>query len=86
MTLRRTDTVGAGTSVGATTSFWDLGILVAGPVSGLLATGPGYPAAFLAAAAALAALVVCAHLRHPQHGAAPPVAERHGDDPAKLSR
>jgi len=51
MTLRRTGTASAGSSVGATTSFWDLGILTAGPVSGLLAIGPGYPAAFLAAAA-----------------------------------
>ncbi len=43
MTLRRTGTVSAGTSVGATTSFWDLGILVAASVSGLLAAGPGTP-------------------------------------------
>lgn len=87
MTLRRTGTVGAGTSVGATTSFWDLGILVAAPVSGLLAAGPGYPAAFLvAAAAALGAFAVCAYLRHPQRGTAPAAAERHGDDPATPSR
>src|SRR3984885_8754070 len=31
----------AGAAVGAMTSFWDLGILVAGPVSGLVAAGPG---------------------------------------------
>ncbi len=71
MTLSRTETAGAGSSIGATTSFWDLGILAAGPVSGLLATGPGYSAAFFAAAAAgLASLAVSAHLRRPQHRAA----------------
>lgn len=70
-TLSRTGTAGAGSSIGATTSFWDLGILAAGPISGLLATGPGYSAAFFTAAAAgFVALAVSAYLGRPQHGAA----------------
>lgn len=56
LTLHRSPNAGPGTTVGATTSFWDLGILVASPLSGLIAAHAGYPAAFaLAAAAAVAA-------------------------------
>ena len=41
------------------TSFWDLGILAAGPVGGLIATQFGYRPAFaVAACAALAGLAV----------------------------
>ncbi|GAA3510889.1 MFS transporter [Actinocatenispora rupis] len=48
-----------GAAVGAMTSFWDLGILAAGPVGGLVATRAGYPAAFaVAAVAALGCLTV----------------------------
>lgn len=80
MTLPRTGTAGAGSSIGATTSFWDLGVLAAGPISGLLATGPGYAAAFFTAAAAgLAALAVSAYLRRPQRSQAHLRAGRPGD-------
>lgn len=68
MTLRRTGPLQPGTSVGAMTSFWDLGILVAGPLSGALAAGLSYRAAFLTAAvAAIGSVGVTLHLRrgHP---------------------
>lgn len=67
MTLRRTGPLRAGTSVGAMTSFWDLGILAAAPTSGILATHLGYRAGFATAAiAALGALTVALTLyRHP---------------------
>ena len=53
LTLRRTGpsrSTTPGTAVGAMTSCWDLGIMLAGPIGGLLAAGPGYRTAFLAAA------------------------------------
>jgi predicted MFS family arabinose efflux permease len=48
--------VRAGTAVGATTSFWDVGILAAGPIGGPL-TQLGYQRA-CAAAALLAATAI----------------------------
>ncbi|GLY72264.1 MFS transporter [Actinoallomurus iriomotensis] len=69
MTLARSGPVRPGVSVGLTTSFWDLGILVAGPTAGLISAHVGDRAAFLTAAAAAAlALVVTFALRR---GAAP---------------
>jgi len=50
LTLHRSPNAGPGTSVGATTSFWDLGILVASPVSGLIAAAAAGVAAGLALA------------------------------------
>jgi len=59
LTLHRTGALAPGVSVGAMTSFWDLGILAAGPVGGLIATQFGYRPAFaVAACAALAGLGV----------------------------
>jgi predicted MFS family arabinose efflux permease len=53
-----------GLAVGAMTSLWDLGILVAGPLGGLLAAHLGYRAAFAVAAGAGAlALAVASHAR-----------------------
>ena len=49
MTLHRTRSSGVGASVGVMTSFWDLGVMIAGPVGGLLAAGPGFRAAFATA-------------------------------------
>lgn len=49
LALARTGDTRAGSAVGTTTSFWDVGILVAGPTGGLL-THRGYPAAFILAA------------------------------------
>lgn len=66
LVFRRPPTVGGrtspltpGTSVGAMTSFWDLGIMIAGPLSGVVATHAGYHCAFaLAAAITVVALSV----------------------------
>ena len=62
LTLRRTgpSKSSPGTEIGAMTSCWDLGIMLAGPICGLLAAGPGYRPAFLAAAltAVLAGAVI----------------------------
>ncbi len=61
LTLGRAEAARAGAAVGAMTSFWDLGILMAGPVSGLVAAGPGFRAAFwIAAAMPLVVLAVTA--------------------------
>jgi MFS family permease len=57
MTLQRTGPLTPGTSVGVMTSFWDLGIMIAGPVSGVVADHAGYHGAF-AVAAALAVIAV----------------------------
>ena len=59
LTLDRAARSAAGTAVGVMTSFWDLGILAAGPVGGLIAENLGFRAAFWAAAAmSLASLAV----------------------------
>ncbi|WP_082399041.1 MFS transporter [Pseudonocardia sp. EC080625-04] len=50
MTVRRAKSMNLGTSVGVMISFWDLGIMVAGPIAGLVAVLLGFPAAFLIAA------------------------------------
>lgn len=57
LTLDRTGGGRAGTAVGVTTSFWDLGILAAGPIGGLL-THQGYPWAAAAAGGAIV-IVIC---------------------------
>lgn len=58
MTLHRIGTLrpGAvvGAVVGAMTSFWDLGIMIAGPIGGFIAAEFGYPLAFLVAVATAA--------------------------------
>ncbi|WP_190276653.1 MFS transporter [Catenulispora acidiphila] len=46
MTLGMARAETAGAAVGAMTSFWDLGILVAGPLSGTIAAAAGFHAAF----------------------------------------
>jgi MFS family permease len=58
-----------GLAVGAMTSLWDLGILVAGPLGGLLAAHLGYRAAFAVAAGAGAlALAVASRVRADRSG------------------
>ncbi|WP_163573476.1 MFS transporter [Fodinicola feengrottensis] len=52
MTLHRVRGRQPGVSMGVMTSFWDLGVLVAGPVGGLIAASAGYRPAFCLAAAA----------------------------------
>ena len=57
MVMNRTDQATQGVALGAYTSFWDLGLGVWGPLTGLIASGLGYRAVFFAAAgcAAIAA-------------------------------
>lgn len=50
VTLRRTGPLRPGAAVGAVTSCWDLGILAAGPIGGVLAVTAGYRTAFVLAA------------------------------------
>ncbi|WP_051580735.1 MFS transporter [Pseudonocardia acaciae] len=64
MTLQRTHARAPGLAVGAMTSLWDVGVLVAGPAGGLVADHLGYRPAFaLAAAVALAALLITVRVR-----------------------
>ncbi|MEU8224107.1 MFS transporter [Kribbella sp. NPDC048915] len=70
MTLDRVRGQRPGLSMGVMTSFWDLGVLVAGPLGGLIAERSGFPAAFLVAAAAgLASVGVL--LRMPRRARSP---------------
>jgi MFS family permease len=63
LTLERTGDGRAGTAVGATTSFWDVGILAAGPIGGLLSY-LGYQRPFaVAALLATGAIVIVANMR-----------------------
>ncbi|MFG2084394.1 MFS transporter [Micromonospora tulbaghiae] len=50
MVMNRTDPARQGAAIGAYTSFWDLGLAVWGPATGLVAAGLGYPAVFVAGA------------------------------------
>jgi predicted MFS family arabinose efflux permease len=60
MTLDRVRGLRPGVSMGVMTSFWDLGVMVAGPLGGLVAERLGFPVAFyLAAVFAAACVVVC---------------------------
>ncbi|GAA1993110.1 MFS transporter [Amycolatopsis minnesotensis] len=66
VTLGRTGALRPGVAVGAITSCWDLGILAAGPLGGLVADRYGYRPAFLVAAGvALAAFALTATLTVP---------------------
>jgi MFS family permease len=59
VTLHRTGGIRPGVAMGAMTSLWDIGILVAGPIGGLVATHAGYQVAFaVAAGMAIIALIV----------------------------
>ena len=57
MTLDRVRGLRPGVSMGVMTSFWDLGVMVAGPLGGLVAERLGFPAAFFLAAGSAAACV-----------------------------
>lgn len=61
MTLTSADVRHPGAAVGAMTSFWDLGILAAGLVGGVIALHYKYPAAFLTASGAGMVALVIAH-------------------------
>ncbi|TDD73295.1 MFS transporter [Actinomadura rubrisoli] len=63
LTLHHAGGLTPGTAVGAMTSFWDLGILAAGPAGGLIVAASGFRAAFAvgAGAAALALALTVVH-------------------------
>jgi len=66
MVMNLTDKSKQGAAIGAYTSFWDLGLCIWGPVTGLVATGFGYPAVFvIGAACATAAVAVALCVRQP---------------------
>ncbi|MEV5965576.1 MFS transporter [Kribbella sp. NPDC051952] len=72
MTLDRVRGLRPGVSMGVMTSFWDLGVMVAGPLGGLVAERAGFPAAFFVAAGfAVACVVVCAALLRPRRAGSP---------------
>jgi MFS family permease len=67
-----------GAALGAYTSFWDLGLAVFGPVTGLVATGFGYPAVFVVGAiCALAAAGIALGIRDGATSAQPPPESGH---------
>ncbi|HET6739184.1 MAG TPA: MFS transporter [Kribbella sp.] len=59
-----------GVSMGVMTSFWDLGVMAAGPLGGLIAEQAGFPAAFVVAAGAGVVCVVVL-LRMPRRAGSP---------------
>ncbi|MFJ4654557.1 MFS transporter [Nocardia sp. NPDC088792] len=67
VTLRRTTSTRPGAVVGTVTSCWDLGILAAGPIGGVLAVTAGYRVAFVVAAVLgiAAATIAATLLRRP---------------------
>lgn len=65
MTLQRTGPLRPGTSVGVMTSFWDLGIMIAGPLSGALVAPAGFRAAFATATAVALMALGIAVRTHP---------------------
>ena len=72
MTLDRVRGLRPGVSMGVMTSFWDLGVMVAGPLGGLVAEQAGFAAAFFVAAGfAAACVVVCAVFLRPRPAASP---------------
>jgi MFS family permease len=76
LTLSRVGGERAGAAVGAASSLWDVGIMIAGPLGGGL-VHLGYPAAFAAAAlivcaAALVAAALSETLRTPASSTSPP--------------
>ncbi len=67
MVMNLTDRSRQGAAIGAYTSFWDLGLAVWGPLIGLIASGLGYTAVFVAGAGCAAAAVAVALLvRRPE--------------------
>jgi MFS family permease len=60
MVMNHTDKSQQGAALGAYTSFWDLGLAVWGPLTGVVASGFGYPAVFVVGAACAAAAAALA--------------------------
>jgi MFS family permease len=88
MALARTQGLRLGGAVGALTSFWDIGVLVAGPLGGLAAVRLGYAAAFLIAAlmstAALAVTCMLRERRPASHDVSETALSRSGTSTAKV--
>ncbi|WP_165552986.1 MFS transporter [Kribbella speibonae] len=70
MTLDRVRGLRPGVSMGVMTSFWDLGVMAAGPLGGFVAEQAGFRAAFLLAAGAGVACVAVL-LRMPRRAVSP---------------
>ncbi|SCE79295.1 Predicted arabinose efflux permease, MFS family [Micromonospora haikouensis] len=69
MVMNRADPTRQGAAIGAYTSFWDLGLAVWGPVTGLVAATLDYPAVFgVGAACAVAAAAMAAWIGRPTGG------------------
>ncbi|WP_433158679.1 MFS transporter [Kribbella sp. CA-247076] len=72
LTLDRVGGLRPGLSTGVLTSCWDLGVLAAGPLGGLVAERHGFPAAFFGAAGAGAVcLTVCLVFLRPRRAGSP---------------
>ena len=75
MTLDRVRGLRPGVSMGVMTSFWDLGVMAAGPLGGFVAEQAGFRAAFLVAAGAglacVAILLTMPLLRMPRRAVSP---------------
>lgn len=72
MTLDRVRGLRPGLSMGVMTSCWDLGVLAAGPLGGLVAERQGFPVAFyVAAGAGVACLAVCLTVLRPRRAGSP---------------
>ncbi|MDG4819095.1 MFS transporter [Micromonospora sp. WMMD956] len=70
MVMNRAEPTRQGAAIGAYTSFWDLGLAVWGPVTGLVAARLDYPAVFgVGAACAVAAAAMAAWIGRPAAGA-----------------
>jgi MFS family permease len=70
LVMDRTDPARRGAALGAYTSFWDLGMAVWGPPLGVIASGFGYPAVFVAGAICAAAASGVALSVRPQEAVA----------------
>ncbi|WP_431897655.1 MFS transporter [Micromonospora haikouensis] len=69
MVMNRAEPTRQGAAIGAYTSFWDLGLAVWGPVTGLVAATLDYPAVFgVGAACAVAAAAMAAWIGRPAGG------------------
>ncbi|MFF3855509.1 MFS transporter [Micromonospora sp. NPDC002575] len=69
MVMNRAEPTRQGAAIGAYTSFWDLGLAVWGPVTGLVAARLDYPAVFgVGAACAVAAAAMAAWIGRPAGG------------------
>ena len=72
ITLDRVRGLRPGVSMGVMTSFWDLGVMAAGPLGGLVASRFGFSTAFLVAAGVAAACVfVCLVFLRPRRAESP---------------